>query len=199
MPNGISNIARTKCPRLEAERKFAEMGEPLKCELIEDKGGDVVSCYTIEGTPFVDFCLGPHIPSTGENKSVQAAFDCRCALARRRVPAADAAHLRHCILYSGRARCSGSSRRKRLNDAITGGLASSSTFSAFSELVGSGLALWHPNGAQIRRVIEGFLDEELYRRGYSMVNTPHITAVRTLSDVRAPDELQGDALSGNEG
>jgi threonyl-tRNA synthetase len=40
------------------------MGEPLKCELIEDKGDDTVSCYVIAGTPFIDFCLGPHLPST---------------------------------------------------------------------------------------------------------------------------------------
>src|SRR5262249_45807579 len=58
-------------PKAEAEKKFAEMGEPLKCELIEEKGGEQVSCYTIEGTPFVDFCLGPHIPSTGKIKAIK--------------------------------------------------------------------------------------------------------------------------------
>src|SRR4029078_10785632 len=52
---------RVEMPKSEAEKKFAEGGEPLKCELIEEKGGDRVSCYTIEGTPFIDFCLGPHI------------------------------------------------------------------------------------------------------------------------------------------
>ena len=72
---------RVEMPKAEAERKFAEMGEPLKCELIEDKGGDVVSCYTIEGTPFIDFCLGPHIPSTANDQGIQAALDCWCPLA----------------------------------------------------------------------------------------------------------------------
>jgi threonyl-tRNA synthetase len=62
---------RIQMPKAEAEKKFAEMGEPLKCELIEEKAGEIVSCYTIEGTPFVDFCLGPHIPSTGKIKAIK--------------------------------------------------------------------------------------------------------------------------------
>ena len=48
---------RVEMSKAEAGKKFAELGEPLKCELIEEKAGAVVSCYTIEGTPFVDFSL----------------------------------------------------------------------------------------------------------------------------------------------
>ncbi len=61
---------RVEMPKAEAERKFAEMGEPLKCELIEEKGGEQVSGYTIEGTQFVDLCLWHHVPSTGKIKEV---------------------------------------------------------------------------------------------------------------------------------
>ena len=52
----------------EAKRLFAERGEPLKVQLIEEKGGPVVSCYTIDDI-FVDFCVGPHVPSTGRLKA----------------------------------------------------------------------------------------------------------------------------------
>ena len=62
---------RVEMTKAEAEKKFAELGEPLKCELIEEKAGDIVSCYTIEGTPFIDFCLGPHIPSTSKIKAIK--------------------------------------------------------------------------------------------------------------------------------
>lgn len=59
-------------PRQEALDFFAKRGEPLKVQLIEEKtaGQDVVSCYTIKDRDlFVDFCVGPHVPSTGKLKA----------------------------------------------------------------------------------------------------------------------------------
>ena len=47
-------------------------GEPLKVQLIEEKtaGQTEVSCYTIKDRDtFVDFCVGPHVPSTGRLKA----------------------------------------------------------------------------------------------------------------------------------
>ena len=52
----------------EAKRYFADRGEPLKVQLIEEKGGPIVSCYTIDGV-FMDFCTGPHVPSSGALKA----------------------------------------------------------------------------------------------------------------------------------
>jgi len=59
-------------PREEAKRFFGHRGEPLKVQLIEEKteGQDTVSCYTIKDREtFVDFCVGPHVPSTGKLKA----------------------------------------------------------------------------------------------------------------------------------
>lgn len=59
-------------PREEAIAFFAERGEPLKVQLIEEKtpGQSEVSCYTIRDRDlFVDFCVGPHVPSTGKLKA----------------------------------------------------------------------------------------------------------------------------------
>ena len=52
----------------EAKAHFAQKGEPLKVQLIEEKGGEVVSCYTIDEV-FIDFCTGPHVSSTGKLKA----------------------------------------------------------------------------------------------------------------------------------
>lgn len=52
----------------EAKDYFHDKAEPLKVQLIEEKGGPVVSCYTI-GEVFIDFCTGPHVPSTGRLKA----------------------------------------------------------------------------------------------------------------------------------
>jgi len=59
---------RRMLPKDEAKRYFDQRGEPLKVQLIEEKGGPVVSCYTIDDL-FIDFCTGPHVPSTGKLKA----------------------------------------------------------------------------------------------------------------------------------
>ena len=44
-------------------------------------------------------------------------------------------------------------------------------------MVGSGLVLWQPKGAQIRATLEGFVRDELQKRGYQPVYTPNIGKV----------------------
>ncbi|MDX2032402.1 MAG: threonine--tRNA ligase [Blastocatellia bacterium] len=165
---------RVEMSKEEAGKKFAELGEPLKCELIEEKAGALVSCYTIEGTPFVDFCLGPHIPSTNRIKAIK-------------------------LLSIAGAHWKGDEKREQMQRIYGTSFFSQEDLDewvkqkeeaekrdhrrigpeldlfSFSEAIGPGLVLWHPNGALIRKVIEQFLNEELYRRGYSFVNTPHVT------------------------
>jgi threonyl-tRNA synthetase len=63
---------RQMWPREEAKAFFAKRGEPLKVQLIEEKteGQREVSCYTIKDKEtFIDFCVGPHVPSTGKLKA----------------------------------------------------------------------------------------------------------------------------------
>jgi threonyl-tRNA synthetase len=58
--------------RDEALAFFAERGEQLKVQLIEEKteGQSEISCYTIKDRDtFVDFCVGPHVPSSGRLKA----------------------------------------------------------------------------------------------------------------------------------
>jgi threonyl-tRNA synthetase len=59
-------------PRQEARQFFEARGEPLKVQLIDEKteGQAEVSCYTIKDKEtFVDFCVGPHVPSTSRLKA----------------------------------------------------------------------------------------------------------------------------------
>ncbi len=63
---------RQMWPREEAKRFFSQHGEPLKVQLIEEKteGQSEVSCYTIKDRDtFVDFCVGPPVPSTARLKA----------------------------------------------------------------------------------------------------------------------------------
>ena len=59
-------------PREEAKAFFETRGEPLKMQLIDEKTGGQpeVSVYTIKDkNTFVDFCVGPHVPTTGKLKA----------------------------------------------------------------------------------------------------------------------------------
>jgi threonyl-tRNA synthetase len=63
---------RQMWPRDEAIEFFKKRGEPLKVQLIEEKtaGQPEVSVYTIKDKDtFVDFCVGPHVPTTGRLKA----------------------------------------------------------------------------------------------------------------------------------
>jgi threonyl-tRNA synthetase len=59
-------------PREEAKAFFEQRGEPLKMQLIDEKteGQKDVSVYTIKDKDtFVDFCVGPHVPTTAKLKA----------------------------------------------------------------------------------------------------------------------------------
>ena len=63
---------RQMWPREKAKEFFSTRGEPLKVQLIEEKtaGQTNISCYTIKDpATFIDFCVGPHVPSTGKLKA----------------------------------------------------------------------------------------------------------------------------------
>src|SRR5258705_1892580 len=62
-------VEREVWPRQEGKAFFSKRGEPLKVQLIDEKteGQKDVSCYTIKDKEtFVDFCVGPHVPSTNK-------------------------------------------------------------------------------------------------------------------------------------
>ena len=84
-----------RCTRDEAKRFFGTRGEALKVQLIDEKteGQDTVSCYTIKDKEtFVDFCVGPHVPSPESSRRSRSSTP-ECLLEGRRAQSADA-HLR---------------------------------------------------------------------------------------------------------
>lgn len=165
---------RVEMRKQEAEHKFSEMGEPLKCELIEDKGGETVSCYTIDGTPFIDFCLGPHIPATGKIKAFKLLTIAGAHwLGDESRPQMQ--RIYGTAFFSQEELDEWLKQKEEAERRDHRKLGVELDLFSFSDAIGPGLVLWHPNGAQIRKTIEQFLTDELYQRGYSFVNTPHVT------------------------
>jgi threonyl-tRNA synthetase len=183
---------REEVPKATAVRLFADRGEPLKCELIEDKGGEVVSLYSIDGSPFVDFCLGPHVPRTdrlrafvllslsgaywkGDPQRPQmqriygTAFGTRAELdtwARQREEAERRDH-------------------RRLGRELD--------LFSIHEQYGEGLIFWHPKGGIVRKEMEDYLRQQLLERGYGLVHTPHI-ARRELWWLSGHEENFADSM-----
>jgi threonyl-tRNA synthetase len=164
-------IRRIEQPKADALRYFRDLGDNLKVELVSEKGGDVVSCYRQDS--FMDFCTGPHVPSTGrlgafrllslagaywkgseKNQQLQRIYGTAFATDEQL-----AAHLH--MLEEAKKR-----DHRKLGPALD-------LFSV-EETAGPGLIFWHPNGTVVRQVLEDFWKERHRRHGYQLVTTPHI-------------------------
>ncbi len=155
----------------EAIEIFRKAGQSLKVELIEEKGGETVTAYGQGG--FLDFCLGPHVPSTGYLKhfkllSVSGAYwkgDERGAQLQRIYGTA----------FFEKSQLDGYLRlleEAKKRDHRRLGL--ELDLFSFNEDLGGGLILWHPKGATIRHLIEEYWREEHVKDGYEFLYTPHI-------------------------
>ncbi|RPI99994.1 MAG: threonine--tRNA ligase, partial [Candidatus Aminicenantes bacterium] len=164
-------VERLVLSKDEAIRMFEDKKQPLKVELIREKGDATVTVYR-QG-PFADFCLGPHVPSTGllENVkllSVSGAYwkgDERGPQMQRIYGAVFPTrkeledHLR--MLEEAKKR-----DHRRLGAELD-------LFSS-NDILGGGLILWHPKGARVRAVIEQHWRERHWAGGYDVLFTPHI-------------------------
>ena len=166
---------RLELPADDARRRFAEMGQDYKVEMIDDlvrdEGVQVVSVY--EHGDFVDLCRGPHLPDTSKVKAfklvtVAGAYwrgDENNKMLTRIYGVAYfdkkelAAHLER--IEQARQR-----DHRRLGKQLE--------LFHISDQVGPGLIMWMPRGTIIRMELQNWLQGELVKRGYQMVVTPHI-------------------------
>ena len=164
-------IVREMISKDEAIRWFESRGQTLKVELIREKGGDVVSVYRQKD--FGDFCLGPHLASTGLIKhfkllSVSGAYwkgDEKGLQLQRIYGTAfpSAKELADYLLLLEEA-------KKRDHRRLGAELDLFGT----TEDLGGGLILWHPKGARIRAIIEQYWRNRHWDGGYDILYTPHI-------------------------
>jgi threonyl-tRNA synthetase len=164
-------IERVILSKKEAIDLFKEKGQDLKVELIQEKAEDEVVCYKQED--FIDFCLGPHVPSTGSIKhfklmSVSGAYWKGDESGRQlqRIYGTvffTRKELRKYLDLLEEA-------KKRDHRKLGPGL----DLFSFNEDLGGGLILWHPKGAVIRKEIENYWYEEHFKDDYEIVYTPHI-------------------------
>jgi threonyl-tRNA synthetase len=158
-------------PKEEGRKLFAQMGEFLKCELIEEKAEPVFSAYRTG--KFLDFCRGPHLPSTGRLQAFKV-----LSVAGAHWKGDERSHPMQRIYgtafftpqeldaYLVKVEEAKKRDHRRLGKELN-------LFSIQDE-AGPGLVFWHPKGAIVRNEIEGWLRDELLRQGYQLVYTPHV-------------------------
>jgi threonyl-tRNA synthetase len=164
-------FVRKEVEREKAIEIFQNLGEAYKVELLEEIEDNRVSLY--ESGEFLDLCRGPHVSSSGKIKAFK-------------------------LLRSSGAYWRGDERKKQLQRIYGTAFNTQEDLVSFlnrleeaknrdhrilgkrldlfsaHELAGAGLIYWHPHGALIREIIEGFWRREHRRRGYQIVYSPHI-------------------------
>ena len=166
-----SPFIRKVMSKAEAAIFFKEKGEVYKVELINDIADEEVTLYDEDG--FVDLCRGPHLARTSKVKAFK-------------------------LLNVAGAYWRGDEKNKMLQRVYGTAFATKDELKAYIELleeikkrdhrklgreldlfsmndeIGSGLILWHPNGALIRKTIEDFWRNEHLKADYKLLFTPHI-------------------------
>jgi threonyl-tRNA synthetase len=187
-------FVRDELPAARAREIFA--GHPLKLEIIDDASTDPMSATsaaesvrTYENPPpvpkadppfagypgFIDLCRGPHVADTkhhlghfklmrvagaywrGDEKNQQlqriygTAWDSKQALAAHLDRLEEAAKRDH----------------RKLGVELD--------LFSFPDEIGSGLAVFHPKGGLVRRLMEDYSRKRHEEAGYEFVNSPHIT------------------------
>ena len=166
-------IERFSLPRKEALELMKD--QPYKVELIEElPEGEEISFY--KQGDFTDLCAGPHLLSTGKVKAIK-------------------------ILSSSGAYWRGSEKNKMLQRIYAISFPKASQLQEYLDfleeakqrdhrkigkdldifmthkLVGSGLPMYLPNGATIRRILERYIQDKEIALGYAHVYTPSLANV----------------------
>jgi len=160
-------------PREEALADFERDGDFMKTHFVTKftHPGELVSFY--RNGSFVDFCRGPHVPSTGRVKAVKVTNLAGAYwLGDEKNPQLQriygTAFFSQKDLDAHFARLEEAARRDhRL-------LGKQLDLFSIQEVAGAGLIFWHPKGAMIRKIMEDWMRDECIRRGYSLVYTPHV-------------------------
>jgi len=161
------------------ERVTGTEGAPDEVDAVDIAPGSGISVYR-NSPDFVDLCRGPHVPSTGRlghfklmkvagaywrgNESgpmlqriYGTAWESQAALREHLERLEEAAKRDH--------------RR----------LATELDLISFPSELGGGLAVWHPKGATVRRLMEDYSRLRHETGGYEFVYTPHLANARLFS------------------
>jgi len=177
-------FTRSEVSARDALKIFSD--QPYKCEIIErvtsgsadgvdaDEvgSGDAISVYR-NSPEFVDLCRGPHVPTTGK-----LGHFALMKVAGAYWRSSDKGPMLQRIY--GTAWESKSALEEHLTRLIEAEkrdhrrLAVEQDLLSFPQELGGGLAVWHPKGAIVRKLMEDYSRDRHQAGGYQFVFTPHL-------------------------
>lgn len=164
---------RFEKPTAEARGLCDDLKQKLKVEHIDDDLKQYPSLSFYRQGEFIDLCRGPHIPHAGK-------------IGAFKVTSIAGAYWKNDSTRPQLQRLYGTAffsqkdldeYLKRIEEAKKRDhrvLGKQLKLFTISQMVGSGLILWMPKGAMVRGILENFIKDELLKRGYSPVYSPHI-------------------------
>ena len=184
---------RKLIPKPEAVELYRKNNQEFKCELVEEKATDpMVSFYTTG--KFVDFCRGPHLPSTGRIKAFKL-MNVAGAYWKgqegnpqmQRIYGACFVEQKELDEYLHKLEEAKRRDHRKIGQELD--------LFSIEEDAGPGLIFWHPKGGIIRRVMEDWLRDALTRHGYDLVFTPHVMR-RHLWEISGHTGFYKDSMFG---
>ena len=160
-------------PREEALAEFKRDGDFMKTHFVSrfTEPGSQVSFY--RNGKFVDFCRGPHVPSTGRVKAVKVTNLAGAYwLGDEKNPQLQRVY--GTAFFSKKEMDEHFARLEEAAKRDHRLLGKQLDLFSIQEVAGAGLIFWHPKGGIIRKVMEDWMRDECLRRGYQMVFTPHV-------------------------
>ncbi|PWT92954.1 MAG: threonine--tRNA ligase [Blastocatellia bacterium] len=183
---------RDEIAKAEALQIFYDRDEPLKCELIDEKAGEQVSVYYIDGSPFIDFCLGPHVPNTNKLKAFKL-LSLAGAYWKGDATQPQMQRIYGTAFFTQEELDAWLKQREEAEKRDHRKLGRELDLFSIQEEYGQGLIFWHPKGGVIRKQMEDYLREQLLARGYGLVFTPHI-AKRDLWFISGHEQNYADSM-----
>jgi threonyl-tRNA synthetase len=165
--------AREFLSRDEGLRKFKGEGDFMKCHFIEQftHPDEKISIY--KTGKFLDFCRGPHIPSTGKIKAFKLLNIAGAYwLGDEKNPQLQ--RIYGTSFFSKKELDNYLNQIEEAKKRDHRVLGKQLDLFSIQELAGPGLIFWHPKGGIIRKEMEDWMRDQYLKRGYALVYTPHV-------------------------
>jgi len=150
-------------------------GDWMKHELIEERAGDIFSEYTL-GPHFIDFCRGPHVPSTEKLKAFKL-LSIAGAYWKGNEKNPQLQRIYGTAFFTKKELDEYLNRLEEAKKRDHRRIGKELELFTVNEAVGAGLPLWLPKGATIRRLLEEYILERERLDGYQHVYTPDLAKV----------------------
>jgi threonyl-tRNA synthetase len=164
---------RFTLPVADARQFVADLGQTYKVEHIDDELHQYAVLSFYRQGEFVDLCRGPHIPHAGKVGAFKL-LSVAGAYWKGRTDRPQLQRVYGTAFFDKKDLEAHLTQVEEAKKRDHRRLGRELNLFTISPLVGPGLILWMPKGAIIRGILETFIKDELVKRGYQPVYTPHL-------------------------